>query len=112
MSTATLTIEAPVTQGVCRYPIGLPLDRPTLRWFAEIITPNCDVCPITGRLVDAAKTVIRGDIEYTPGDYPGYVPEPDPGTRAMAMRLAGDIAHPLGFTVGAVWVEGQTDQEF
>lgn len=106
---ATTTVKAPVqsvTQGVSRYPIGLQLDRPTLRWYAEIITPDCDVAP-DGRLVDATTPIILGDIECTPG----Y--GPDPGTRDLAHRLARGVAAPLGFRVGTVWYEGEFDgQEF
>jgi len=40
-----------------------------------------------------------GDIETDP-EY-----GPAPGTRELATKLAGDIAIPLGFTVGAVFPE-------
>lgn len=92
------TINRPITQGVSRYPIGLPMDAPTLRWYAEIVMPESDIAP-DGRRVDSTALIVVGDIETDP-EY-----GPAPGSRELAQKLAGGIAIPLGFIVGAVFPE-------
>jgi hypothetical protein len=109
MDTATVTrpaVARPIfgAQDVERYPIGLDVGAKTRRWYAEIVVPKSDICPM-GTLIDSSQTLIVGDLESV-GEYPA------PGERELAYALAASFASPLGFMVESVWPERGYDEEF